>query len=92
MSVFCNLKYQVGRRICRSILSSLKLPGFTILFKLSYKWHKFRIKELIYIKCMPVFSRQILSELFLILGEIKGGITVKVHMSSRKVPDIIVKF
>jgi len=41
---------------------------------------------------MPVFSRQILSEIFLILGEIKGGITVKVHMSSREVLGIIVRF
>jgi hypothetical protein len=41
---------------------------------------------------MPVFSHQILSEIFLILGKIKGDIIVKVHMSSFEVSDIIVRF
>ena len=86
MSVCCKLKYQVGTAHSPQYIIIYELLGFTILSTLSYKWHKFRKKNLTYVKCMPVLSLQILSEIFLILQKIKGDIAVKVQTSSHEVP------
>ena len=57
---------------------------------LSHKQHNFR-KKLLSIKCVLLFSLQLLSEVFLILGRIQRDI-INIHKVSCKVPVILVKF
>jgi hypothetical protein len=74
----------------RIILSSVACLDCTIYPTLPHKRHDFRKK--ITEHKMYLISLQLLSETFLILRITEGDININVHMSSRSVPDILVRF
>jgi hypothetical protein len=79
------------RRITLLLVACLALPHFYALF---HKRHDFRGGggKLSNIKCVFWFSLQILLATFLILRIIQRDITISVHMSSCKLPIVIVRF
>jgi hypothetical protein len=79
------LVIQHAKRMCRIILSSvacLAVPYFSTLY---HKRHDIR-KKLLNIKCVFLFSLQILSERFVIPARIQRDIIINVHRSLYKVP------
>ena len=70
-------------------LACLALPYFSTL---PHKWHDFKKKNLLTIKCVFWFSLELLSETFVILGRTKWHMTINVYLSSCKVLIILVRF
>jgi hypothetical protein len=85
------LVIQHAKRMRRTILSSLACPALPYFSTLSHKRHDFR-KQLLNIKCVFLFSLQILSETFLILRRIQRDIIINVHRSSCQVPLLLSDF
>jgi hypothetical protein len=75
------------RRIILSSVACLALPFFPHYLINSMIF----VRKLLNIKCVILFSIQLLSEKFLILGINEGDININVHMSSCSVPDIHVR-
>jgi len=85
------LVIQHAGRMRRTVLpsvSSLALPYF---FHIVSKTVRFFGNELLNIRCVFLFSLQILLETFLILRTIKRD-DINVHTSSRKAPVILARF
>jgi hypothetical protein len=81
-----------AKRMLRIILSSVAssaLPYFSTLFP---QRHDFRKKEVIKHKMCVLFSLQLLPETFHIIRKIQRGNIINVHMSSSKVPVILIRF
>jgi hypothetical protein len=77
------------RRVTLSRLACLPLPYFPTI---SHKRHDFWKKGLPNIKCVFIFSLQLLFEIFFILKIIQRDIIVNIHSSSCKVSIIRVMF
>jgi hypothetical protein len=71
-----------------AVLSSVACLAVPCFSTLCHKWHDFRGKKLLNIKCVFWFSL----ETFLMLRRIQRDIIINVHRYSCKVPVILVKF
>jgi hypothetical protein len=86
----CSLWYPDAMRMRHSVIRGL--PGCTIFYTLLHKWHVFLEKELNEHKmCVLIFSTN-LSETIYVLRRTEREVITNVHMSSRKVPAILVRF
>jgi len=90
VSVFLPVTLYV-KRMRPIIFSSVARLTLPYLCTLSHERHEFGKKGL-NIKCDVLIFSTILSEKFLILRRIQKDIIINVHRSSRKVPDILVRF
>jgi hypothetical protein len=88
----CSLSYKHAMRMCRVILPSVARPAVQNFSALNgIKRHDFR-KSLLNISCVFWFSLQRLSVTFLILSIVESDIVMKEHLSSCRVPEILVRF
>jgi len=88
--VFIVLAFQNAMRM--NLFSYETCPPLHYFSTLSHKWHDFREKRLLNIKCVFRFSLQRLSKTFFILGRNERDMIINVYLSSCKVLAILVRF
>jgi hypothetical protein len=78
--------------LCIALLSSVTCLAAPYFSTFSHKGMIFRGKMLLNIKCVFLFSVQLLSETFLIVRRIHQNVVMNVHRSSCKVAIILLRF